>query len=90
MHCQNHHQVRRCEITDPVVIAQILEHLATRWASLFAAAASSILDLVTLPARTAKALAKRLEPMLLHEAIGPNRGWLLLLQGADQGLAWAC
>ena len=59
-----------------------------RWASLFAAAASSILDLLTLPARTANALAKRLEPMLLHEAIAPNRGRLLLLQRVDQGLAW--
>ena len=60
-----------------------------RWASLFAAAASSILDLLTLPARTARALARRLEPMLLHEAIDPNRGRLLLLQRVDQGLAWA-
>lgn len=61
-----------------------------RWASLFAAAASSILDLLTLPARTASALAKRLEPMLLNEAIDPNRGRLLLLQRVDQGRAWAC
>ena len=59
-----------------------------RWASLFAAAASSILDLLTLPARTANALAKRLEPMLPHEAIDPNRGRLLLLQRVDQGRAW--
>jgi putative transposase len=60
-----------------------------RWASLFAAAASSILDLLTMPVRTAKVLAKRLEPMLLHEALDPNRGRLLLLQRVDQGLAWA-
>ena len=45
-----------------------------RWASLFTAVASSILDLMTLAARTARALARRLEPMLLHEAIDPNRG----------------
>ena len=60
-----------------------------RWASLFAAVASSILDLLTLPARTARALARRLEPMLLHEAIDPNRGRLLLLQRVDRGRAWA-
>lgn len=61
-----------------------------RWASLFTAVASSILDLLTLPARTARALARRLEPMLLHEAIDPNRGRPLLLQRVDQGRAWAC
>ena len=60
-----------------------------RWASLFADAASSILDLVLLPARTANALARRLEPMLLHEAVDPNANRLHLLQRVDQGLAWA-
>jgi IS4 transposase len=61
-----------------------------RWASLFAAVTGSILDIVLLPARTAKALAQRLEPMLLREATDPNRSRLLLLERVDQGAAWAC
>ncbi|MEQ8234813.1 MAG: IS4 family transposase [Gammaproteobacteria bacterium] len=60
-----------------------------RWASLFAAVTASILDIVLLPARTAKALAQRLEPMLLHEATDPNRSRLLLLERVDKGAAWA-
>jgi putative transposase len=60
-----------------------------RWASLFAAVALSILDLLVLPQRTAKALARRLEPMLLYEAPDPNVSRLLLLQRVDQGVAWA-
>ncbi len=60
-----------------------------RWASLFAAVALSILDLLLLPASTAKALARRLEPMLLHEALDPNVSRLLLLERVDQGVAWA-
>ena len=60
-----------------------------RWASLFAAIALSILDLLLLPAHTAKALARRLEPMLLHEATDPNISRLLLLERVDRGVAWA-
>ena len=44
-----------------------------RWASLFASAASHILDLILLAARTARALARRLEPMLVHRSRGPQR-----------------
>ena len=57
------------------------------WASLFASAASHILDLILLPARTARALANRLEPLLLHEAVDPNASRLLLLQRVDRGAA---
>ena len=60
-----------------------------RWASLFASAASHILDLILLAARTARALARRLEPMLVHEAVDPNASRLLLLQRVDRGAAWA-
>ncbi|MCC7411852.1 MAG: IS4 family transposase [Gammaproteobacteria bacterium] len=59
-----------------------------RWAALFAAAALSILDLLSMPARTARTLARHLEPMLLHEAVDPNVSRLLLLQRVDQGVAW--
>jgi putative transposase len=60
-----------------------------RWASIFAAAAITILDLLLMPSRTARALARRLEPMLLHEAVDPNAKRLHLLQRVDQGVAWA-
>ena len=60
-----------------------------RWASLFSAVAIMILDIVMLPARIARALARRLEPMLLHEARDPNVKRLLLLERVDQGVAWA-
>lgn len=60
-----------------------------RWAALFAAVASSLIDLVLLPQRAARLLARRLEPMLLHEALDPNVSRLSLLQRVDRGLAWA-
>jgi hypothetical protein len=60
-----------------------------RWASLFAAVASNVLDLVILPVSTARALAKRLEPMLLHEAVDPNASRPLLLERVDRSVAWA-
>ena len=60
-----------------------------RWAALFATAALNILSLVTLPARAAKTLARLVEPMLLQEAVDPNKSRLLLLQRVDQGVAWA-
>ena len=60
-----------------------------RWAALFAAAAANILNLVSLPARAARTLARLVEPMLLQEAVDPNKSRLLLLQRVDQGVAWA-
>lgn len=60
-----------------------------RWAALFTAVAASIIDLVLLPKRAATELARRLERMLLHEALDPNVSRLSLLQCVDQGLAWA-
>jgi len=60
-----------------------------RWAALFAAVAHSIIDLVLLPKRFARDLARRLEPMILHEAVDPNRSRLLLLERVDRGVAWA-
>lgn len=60
-----------------------------RWAALFAAVAHSLIDVVLLPNRTARLLAKRLEPMLLHEALDPNVSRLSLLQRVDSGIAWA-
>ena len=60
-----------------------------RWAALFAGAASAILDIVVLPARVSKVLARRLESMLLHEAPDPNRSRRLLIERVESGAAWA-
>lgn len=43
-----------------------------RWAALFAAVAHGIIDLLLLPKPAARAFARRLEPMLLYEALDPN------------------
>jgi putative transposase len=61
----------------------------SRWAALFSAAAPNLLSLLMLPARAARTLARRIEPVLLHEAVDPNKSRLLLLQRVDQGVAWA-
>lgn len=60
-----------------------------RWAAPFASVATSVLDVLLLLLRTAKALARRLESMLLHEVIDPNISRLSLLERVDRGVAWA-
>ena len=59
-----------------------------RRAALFASVATSILDVVPLPQRVAKALARRPERMVLHEAIDPNIKRLSLLERVDRDAAW--
>ena len=60
-----------------------------RWAAIFAAAAPAILDIVVLPPRVSKVIARRLESMLLHEAPDPNRSRQLLFERVECGAAWA-
>ena len=60
-----------------------------RWAALFAGAATTILDIVVLPARVSRVFARRLESMLLHEAPDPNRSRRLLIERVESGAAWA-
>ena len=60
-----------------------------RWAAIFAAAAPAILDVVLLPPRVSKVIARRLESMLLHEAPDPNRSRQLLIERVERGAAWA-
>ena len=59
-----------------------------RWAAIFAAAASSILDLLLVPARLARSLARWTESMLLHEAVDPNLSRQLLLARVENGATW--
>ena len=54
-----------------------------RWAAIFAAAAPAILDIVVLPPRVSKVIARRLESMLLHEAPDPNRARQLLIERVE-------
>ena len=60
-----------------------------RWGAIFAAAAPAILDVVLLPPRVSKVIARRLESMLLHEAPDPNRSRQLLIERVESGAAWA-
>jgi len=60
-----------------------------RWASLLSSVAADVLDVVLLPARVANELARRLEPMLLYEAIDPNAKRKSLLQQVDQETVWS-
>ena len=62
--------------------------LQGRWASMLAISARDILLLLMMPVRTARALARRLEPRLLHEATDPNLSRLLLLERVGRGAAW--
>ena len=60
-----------------------------RWAALFAGAATAILDIVVLPARVSRVIARRLESMLLHEAPDPHRSRRLLIERVESSAAWA-
>lgn len=60
-----------------------------RWASVFAGAAASVLEVMTLPGRAAGEIARRLEPMLLYEALDPNARRLSLLERVDQEAVWS-
>jgi putative transposase len=59
-----------------------------RWAAVFAAAAPHVLNLLLAPARLARAVARWLEAMLLHEALDPNVSRQLLLTRIQNGVAW--
>ena len=57
-----------------------------RWAAVFASVATQILDLLLAPARLARATARWLEAMLIHEAIDPNISRQLLLARVQNGV----
>jgi len=59
-----------------------------RWATIVAAAATAILDIILLPPRVSRVIARRLESMLLHEAPDPNRSRQLLIERVECSLAW--
>ncbi len=59
-----------------------------RWAAIFAAVSSAILDLLLAPARLARASAGRVEAMLLHEAVDPNLSRQSLLARVENGATW--
>ena len=59
-----------------------------RWAAIFSATAPAILDIVLLPPKVSKVIARRLESMLLHEAPDSNRSRQLLIERVECGLAW--
>ena len=60
-----------------------------RWAALFATVATSVLDVMTMPARAAGALARPLEAMLLHEVIDPNAQRPAMIKRVDMESVWS-
>ena len=58
-----------------------------RWAAVFASVASQILDLLLAPASVAVAMARWVEPMLIHEAVDPNISRHLLMARVQNGSA---
>ena len=56
-----------------------------RWAAIFTAVSSVILDLILAPAHLSREAAKCIERMLLHEAIDPNLSRQLLLARVENG-----
>lgn len=59
-----------------------------RWAAIFAAVSSTLLDLLLAPARLARGLARGTEAMLLREAGDPNLSRQLLLARVENGATW--
>ena len=59
-----------------------------RWAAIFSGVSTLILDLVLAPARLARASARWIEAMLLHEAIDPNLSRQLLVARVENGATW--
>lgn len=57
-----------------------------RWAAIFTSVSAALLDLVLAPAHLARASAKRIEWMLLNEAIDPNLSRRLLLARVENGV----
>ncbi len=51
-----------------------------RWAAVFGTVASALLDVMLLPARIPKTLARSVERIMPHEAPDPDRNRLFLLQ----------
>jgi len=59
-----------------------------RWAAVFTSVVAQILDLMLAPAKTAAAMARWVEAMLLHEAVDPNVSRQLLLTRVQNGVTW--
>ena len=57
-----------------------------RWAAIFTAVSTAILELVLAPAHLSREAAKRIEGMLLNEAIDPNLSRQLLLARVENGM----
>ena len=55
----------------------------------FAAVATSVLDIMTLPARAAATIVRRLRSMLLYEAFDPNAARSSLLEKVDKEAVWS-
>ena len=59
-----------------------------RWGAIFKEVSQAVLDVMLAPGRLAKELSRKLETMLIHEAVDPNKSRRPLLQRVENGVPW--
>ena len=59
-----------------------------RWGAIFKEVSQAVLDIVLAPDRLATELSRKLESMLIHEAVDPNKSRRPLLQRVENGVSW--
>jgi len=59
-----------------------------RWAAAFTSVASQTLDILLTPVKASAVMARKLEAMLLHEAVDPNVSRQLLRARVENGVGW--
>jgi IS4 transposase len=59
-----------------------------RWGAIFKEVSQAVLDVMLAPARLASQLSRKLEAMLLHEAVDPNLSRQLLPARVENGATW--
>jgi len=59
-----------------------------RWGGIFKQVSQALLDVVLAPGKLALELSRKLEAMLIHEAVDPNKSRRPLIQRVENGEAW--
>ena len=59
-----------------------------RWGGIFKEVSQALLDVVLAPGKLALELSGKLEAMLIHEAVDPNKSRRLLIQRVENGVTW--
>jgi IS4 transposase len=59
-----------------------------RWSAIFKEVSQAVLDVVLAPGRLASELSRKLEAMLIHEAVDPNKSRQQLMARVLNGVTW--